>query len=74
MAFTAGEGVGCVLWHQAGPAPILAPLHTFCAILVWGVNLKNIHNLKVELSFIPQVFFGLQAWEAASQVTLRELL
>ena len=32
------------------------------------------HNLKVELRFIWQEFLGLQAWEAASKVTLRELL
>ena len=39
------------------------------------VDLKNIHNLKVEsYVFIQSTFLGLQAREAASQVTLRELL
>ena len=40
-----------------------------------GVDLKNIHNLKVE-SYVLFCgsFLGLQAWEAASQVTVRELL
>ena len=38
------------------------------------VNLKNSHNLKVEscVSFDGN-FLGLQAWETASQVTLREV-
>ena len=35
---------------------------------------KYFHNWKVEFCFIWQEFLGLQAWEAASQVTLRELL
>ena len=39
------------------------------------VDLKNIHNLKVEsYVFIQSTFVRLQVWEAASQVTLKELL
>ena len=34
------------------------------------VDLKNSHNLKVELYFIHWEFLGLQAQERASQVTL----
>ena len=34
------------------------------------VDLKNSHNLKVELYFIHWEFLGLQAQETASQVTL----
>jgi len=37
-------------------------------------DLKNIHNLKVELCFILWEFLGLQAWDTVSQVTLIKLL
>ena len=37
-------------------------------------NLKMIYNLKVETCFIQREFLGLQAWEAAAQGTLKELL
>ena len=38
------------------------------------VNLKNIHNLKVDsYVFFQWEFLDLWAWETASQVTLREL-
>ena len=36
------------------------------------VDLKNSHNLKVELYFIHWEFLGLQAQETASQVTLNK--
>ena len=35
---------------------------------------QNMQPKSWELCFIRQEFLGLQAWEAASQVTLRELL
>ena len=38
-----------------------------------SVDLKNIHNLKVELHFMQWGFWGLQACEAASQVTLKDM-
>ena len=38
------------------------------------VNLKNSHNLKVELCFICWELLGLQTSKTVSQVTLRELL
>ena len=37
-------------------------------------NLKMIYNLKVETCFIQREFLGVQAWEAAAQGTLKELL
>ena len=49
-------------------------------VLEWGaialttVNLKNIHNQKLRVTFIWWEFLGLQAWEIASQVNLKELL
>ena len=37
-------------------------------------DLKIIYNLKVETCFIQPEFLGLQAWEAAAQGILKELL
>ena len=37
-------------------------------------RLKIIYNLKVETCFIQPGFLGLQAWEAAAQGILKELL
>ena len=50
-------------------------LINFCDLTLTTIDLKNIHNLKVE----TYVLFGgnfqdFQAQEAASHVTLRELL
>ena len=49
-------------------------LHHVSFTILEAVDLKNSHNLKVEELYLFYFILGLQAWETASQVTLREVL
>ena len=78
--------ISCFLHRQVGSLPLTPPgkpmetVWRFLKQWKWEqnynipVNLKNIHNLKVELCFIRWELTGLQAQETPSQVTLRDLL
>ena len=62
------------MWsYVLSPSPAFVPANYAKLLVIWFVNLKNIHSLKVELCFIWWEILELLAQEAASQITLREL-
>ena len=64
---------GCACWRDDTFFQLCIFTHR-TVLCIANVNQKRMHNLKVASCFIQQTFLGLQAWEAASQVTFEKLL